>query len=119
MAINDGINPGNEVRPSFPGLPLPAGTGAPGSQGDTAAESAGTQVGDPIVSNPYGSSQVPENMPRVSVLSGDTSGMSSDQAVQASPITPGPASQYLSTGAGSGSGAHYPRRPGQQPNGGA
>jgi hypothetical protein len=35
------------------------------------------------------------------------------------PVSPGPASGYTSTGAGAGSGSHYPRRPGQQPDGGA
>ena len=98
----------------FPGLSAGTGSSAPGSQGDTASETGGTEVGSPVVSVPGASSQVPASMPRVSVTSGDTSGMSSDQAVQASPITPGPVDAYLTTGAGKGSGSHYPRRPGQQ-----
>lgn len=87
-------------------------TGAPGSPGDSAGETSGPVVGSPVVSNPQASSQVPENMPRVSVTAGDTSGMSSDQAVQASPITPGPVAGYLSTGAGQGNPNPY-----RHPNG--
>lgn len=114
MAVNSQYEPGAEF---FPGISA-GSSAAPGSQGDTASETSGAEVGNPVVSMPQASSQVPANMPRVQVLAGDTSGMSSDQPVQASPIMPANPG-YLDTGAGSGSGAHYPRRAGQQPNGGA
>jgi hypothetical protein len=102
----------------FPGIRA-MGNRAPGSAGDSAAETTGEVVGSPVVlPGPYASSQVPASLARVDVTAGDTSSMSSDEAAQASVISPGPAASYTSTGAGSGSGAHFPRRPGQQPNGG-
>jgi hypothetical protein len=115
VAVNDQYKPGAEI---FPGISIPQTTGAPGSAGITAQATSGAEVGNPVVSNPYGSSQLPENKPTLPVTQGDTSGFSDDTPVHASPIMPADAS-YLSTGAGQGSGAHYPRRPGQQPNGGA
>jgi hypothetical protein len=75
-------------------------------------------VGSPVISAPYGSSQLPVNKPTLTVTAGATAGMSSDQAVQASPISPGPVSGYLNTGAGQGSVDHWSRKPGQQPAGG-
>ena len=54
---------------------------SPGSQGDAASTSCGPVVGDPVVSSVYLSSQLPEGRPRQPVRSGDTSGMSSDTAV--------------------------------------
>ena len=59
------------------------------------------------MSAPYGSSQLPANRPTVAVLSGDTSSMSSDQAAQASPISPGPSSDYVNTHAGEGNANPY------------
>jgi hypothetical protein len=89
----------------FPGIGVPAGTGAPGGTGVSASDTSGPVVGTPVVSNPYGSSQVPANMPRVAVHSGDTSGMADDSAAGVSAIAPGPQDGYLATGAGQG-GSH-------------
>jgi hypothetical protein len=58
-----------------------ASTGLGGTQGDTASQTEGPVVASPVVSTPFGSSQVAANMPRQAVTTGDTSGMSSDQAV--------------------------------------
>jgi hypothetical protein len=119
MAANDGDHP---IRETFPGISIPATTGAPGSSGvsdSPAGTGGGAVIASPVVSAPYGSSQLPENKPTLPVTQGDTSGFSDDSPVHESAIVPGPVADYLSTGAGQGSGAHYPRRPGQQPNGGA
>src|SRR2546429_664718 len=97
MAKNDGI--GNDIADPFPGI-RPWGNRPPGSAGDLASQSAGPVVGSPVVSAPYGSSQLPANRPALAVKSGDTSSMSSDQAAQSSPISPGPSSAYTDTGAG-------------------
>ena len=58
-----------------------ASTGAPGTAGITAEMDAGPVVGLPVVSMPFTSSQVPENMPTVAVTSGDTCAMASDAPV--------------------------------------
>lgn len=96
-------------RPFFPGIDSGAQGRyrSPGSPGDSPSESAGPVVGSPVISAPYGSSQLPANRPTLAVTSGDTSGMSSDQAAQASPITPGPASAFTDTGAGAGNPEPY------------
>lgn len=60
-----------------------------------------------MVTAQYGSSQVPANLPRVPVTVGDTSSMSDDMPVHASPIEPGPAAGYLDTGAGRGDANPY------------
>lgn len=99
MAINDPIGP------SFPGLMDPCHSGAPGSQGADWHESAGPTVGSPIVSVVGVSSQLPEGRPTMSVESGDTSGMSDDQAAHQDVLMAGPASgnlSYTDTGAGHG-----------------
>ena len=77
-------------------------TGAPGSPGITAQETAGPVVGRPVVSVPFASSQVPENMPTVAVTSGDTSAMSSDAPVPSTgdPMTGLKLDFIASTGAG-------------------
>lgn len=100
MAVNDGI--GNDIRDPFPGV-RPWGNRAPGSQGDSPGETFGPVVGTPVVSNLYGSSQLPQNRPTLPVTAGDSSSMSSDECAQESPISPGPAGRYTSTGAGEGS----------------
>jgi len=82
---------------------------APGTAGDRAEESFGGVIASPVISAPYGSSQLPANRPRVDVLAGDTSGMSSDQSVQSSVFLPGgeTGNSPAETGAGRGSaGAH-------------
>lgn len=88
----------------FPGSGSYASTGAPGGDGDTAAETSGPVIGSPAVSTPYASSQIPGNMPHVDVTSGDTSGMSSDSPVgdHFSTLSGRPAADYLNTGAGQG-----------------
>ena len=79
-----------------------ASTGAPGTEGITAAESAGPVVGSPVISAPFGSSQVPANMAHVDVVSGDTSAFSSDRPVNPGPLLPDWQGASV-TGAGSGS----------------
>lgn len=64
-------------------------TGFPGSPSpNTAAATAGPVVGNPVVSTPLASSQVPENMPRLPVTSGDTDGMSGDLPVRVTALCP-------------------------------
>lgn len=91
----------------FPGIRA-AGNKAPGSPGISATETTGDVVGAPVVlSSPYGSSQVPGNLARVPVHSGDTSSMADDLAAHASVIEPGPESAYADTGAGAGNANPY------------
>jgi hypothetical protein len=89
-----------------------ASTGAGGSPGDTAAQTGGPVIGSPVVSAPYGSSQLPANMPRLDVTAGDTSGMSSDQAVgdNFAELSGADRGAMSSTGAGAGSvsSPHHP-----------
>jgi hypothetical protein len=81
-------------------------TGFPGSDSpDVASATHGPVVGNPIVSVPLASSQVPENMPRLPVTSGDTSGFSDDLPVHQDVLTP-PMSDV--TGIGHGSIGHRP-----------
>jgi hypothetical protein len=96
MAINDGI--GNPVRDPFPGIALPDGSGAPGSAGASGrpADSAGATV-----TPPAGTSQ--DRYPAAA-------GTVQPDQVSTNQIVPGPASGLTSTGAGQGSGSHYPRR---------
>src|SRR5712692_9572712 len=54
---------------------------APGTDGLSASDTFGPVVGDPVVSVPFASSQPAEGRPRLEVTSGDTSGMSNDDAV--------------------------------------
>jgi hypothetical protein len=86
-----------------------ASTGAPGSAGDTAAQTQGPVIGSPVVSIPGASSQVPANMPAVPVGAGDTSGMSSDQAVgdNFTAISGDAAAGLSATGAGEGHAGHF------------
>jgi hypothetical protein len=90
-----------------------ASTGAPGSPGEPDEAHQGSLIGSPVVSAPYGTSQLPANMPSVDVYQGDTSGFSDDNPVHESPTMPGPASAYLSTGAGQGHADAWPRHPWQ------
>src|SRR6516164_9751959 len=97
MAVNDQYLPGQ--APFGMGGAI-ANTGAPGSPGITASETAGPDVGRPVVSVPGASSQLPESMPRLSVTAGDTSAMSSDAPVPPSgdPLTGIPLSDIASMG---------------------
>jgi hypothetical protein len=97
MAVNDQYLPG---QAPFGLSAAIAQTGAPGSPGITAAETAGAEVGRPTVSVPGASSQLPESMPRVSVTAGDTSAMSSDAPVPpgGDPLTGIPLSDIASMG---------------------
>ena len=89
-----------------------ASTGLGGTQGDMASQTQGPTIGDPVVSAPFGSSQLPVNMPRLPVLAGDTSAMSSDQAVGDHFTTISGASQAALAATGSGTGhVGGPRHP--------
>jgi hypothetical protein len=79
-----------------------AQTGAPGGDGITAAMSAGTEVGRPVIRGPYQSAQTPGDA--VSVLAGDTCSLSSDAPVPPSgdPLSGLSLEQVTQTGAGTG-----------------
>ena len=100
MAANDGEHP---VRDLF-GVPLPDGSGAPGSPGISWHDTNGGTIGNPVVSVQGMSSQLESGRPKQTVAAGDTSGMSDDIPCHTSPIMPGPQDEYLSTGAGEGDG---------------
>jgi hypothetical protein len=106
-----GVLNGDGSQPSsLFGVRLPDSTGASGSTGVTAGETAGGVVGTPVVSVPFATSQLPAMRPTIEVLSGDTSAFSSDNPINGGPLQPGPLSgpgSYIDTGAGSGSG-HSP-----------
>lgn len=108
MAVNDGI--GNDIRDPFPGI-APWGNRAPGSAGASGAAADDTGAGP--VTPATGAWQPAARYPA------STGGTVQAGQVDANAIEPGPAGAYADTGAGSGSGSHYPRRPGQQPNRGA
>lgn len=75
-------------------------TGAPGSAVASPGSTQGAVIGSPVVSTPYASSQAAENMPRVPVTSGDTSGMSSDGPVPGTdPLTGLSLGEICGTGA--------------------
>jgi hypothetical protein len=75
-------------------------TGMGGSVGVLATDTAGGVVGNPQVSLPLASSQVPSNRPTLAVTAGDTSSMSDDQPVHESFLIP---SHSGTTGIGGGS----------------
>jgi hypothetical protein len=113
MASNDGEHP---VTSLF-GVPLPDGSGAPGTTGIAAATTTGPVIGTPHVTPAYGQYR---DGPDVTVHTGDTSGMADDLAAHADALTPGPQPDYADTGAGHGDGtSRTARYPWQQPNGGA
>jgi hypothetical protein len=87
-------------------------TGAPGSAGSHGTGADSVPAG--AITRPDGLS-----MPDARPDGGPTHGTVMPGQSGETPISYGPADQYTDTGAGSGSGTHYPRRPGQQPNGGA
>jgi hypothetical protein len=89
-----------------------ASTGLGGSPGDMPSQTEGPLVGSPVVSVPGATSQVAGMMPRLPVLAGDTSAMSSDQAVGDNFTTISGASQAALTATGSGTGhVGGPRHP--------
>jgi len=81
----------------------------PGTPGITASETAGAEVGRPVVSVVGISSQVPEGMTRLSVVAGDTCSLSSDAPVPSGgdPLTGLSLAQVTETGAGSGNANPY------------
>jgi hypothetical protein len=101
LAVNDGI--GNPVQDPFPGIAIPGSTGADGSPGDTSSQTTGVIIGSPVVSAVYESTQA-EPLPRVDVLTGDTSGASSDSPVgdNFTELSGVQAGDMLKTGAGEG-----------------
>lgn len=97
-----------------------ARSGAPmGTAGISAGNTSGAVIGSPVVSAPYGSSQLPANRPTVDVRSGDTSGFSDDTPVHTSPLLPGPLDDYLGAAAGAQTShvTHGQRYPWQSPDG--
>jgi hypothetical protein len=111
MTANDGIS--GPVRDPFPGIALPSGTGAPGSE---VPQGEGPVIGIPVVTDPGDSAQVPGELGRALVTAGDTT--QGDPAAHTA-ISEG-GDGYVSTGAGGGrarvdSGGRYDW---QQPAGG-
>jgi hypothetical protein len=94
------------------GVQLPDGTGAPGSTGDR------TSPGGVDLTGQSGLPGVGVAMPLAGMADPGSDTVNQPGQNDPSSIAPGPAAGYVSTGAGQGNGAHYPRRPGQQPNGG-
>jgi hypothetical protein len=105
MAANDGEHPVSELF----GVRLPNTTGAPGTAG--ASGDADDDTGAGRVTPPWGPSQASARYPA------STSGTVMPDQVSDSPISTGPERDYSDTGAGRGSGSHYPRRPWQQSDG--
>ena len=96
---------------SFPGIATGAeSTNAPGTTG--AAGAAADDTGAGRVTYPSGAWQPGARYPA------STGGTVMPDQVSDSPISPGPADDYVSTGAGDGRAGHFPRRPWQQPDGG-
>jgi hypothetical protein len=95
MAVNDQYLPGQ--APFGMGGAI-ANTGAPGTEGISAATTAGAEVGHPTVTDPGSSSQAPQ--PTVTVLAGDTCSLSSDSPVPAGgdPLSGIPLSDIASMG---------------------
>lgn len=93
------------VPDPFPGISA-AGNLAPGSAGASGPGADDADAGP--VTPPTGAWQ------SAARYDATTSGTVQAGQVAESVIEPGPAADYASTGAGAGSGAHYPRRPGQQ-----
>src|SRR5258708_4841678 len=85
-----------------------ASTGATGSAGITASETAGGLLASPVVSTPYASAQIPANRPTVAVMAGDTCSSSADAPVPVTgdPMTGLSLAQVTTTGAGLGSPEH-------------
>jgi hypothetical protein len=101
-------NAGQGQITQFPGV-SPQGfysTGLPGSEGITAAATAGPVVGTPVVSVPFASSQPAASRPVIAVTSGDTFSASDDLAVHVgTPLLPAGAD---TTGIGGGHAGHRP-----------
>ena len=89
---------------AFPGGALDSGSlsNAQGSNGITAGP-GGSVIGNPVVSNPFDSAQVPANLPTSTVYAGDSVSTSDGMAAHASGIDgTSDAGPYMDTGAGSG-----------------
>lgn len=84
--------------------------GSPGVQDSPAGSGGGSVIATPVVSAPYGSSQLPANLGRVPVTQGDTAGMTSDSPVPQTgdPLTGISLDAITSTGAGRGHAGHIP-----------
>lgn len=77
------------------------GAGSPGIQDEPPGVGGGGVIAEAVVSAPFGSSQLPENVGHLPVTAGDTSAMSDDMPIHDSPLLPGAA--YASvTGIGGG-----------------
>ena len=72
MPANDGEHPVRDLL----GVSIPDGTGAPGSQGISAADSAGDVIGSPVANTCGDAVQGGVHSPVVAVHTGDTSGFS-------------------------------------------
>lgn len=108
MATNDGI--GNDVRDPFPGISAGC-TGqfcAPGSAG--ASGRAADDTGRVAVTSPTGAFYDRDIAPGSAVTQPGQAAVS--------PLSPGPAPDYVNTGAGDGRAGHYQRYPWQAPDGG-
>ena len=103
MAANDGEHPVSDLF----GVRLPDGTGAPGSAG-ASGRAADDRPAGPVTLPGIGAWQ-PDSR-----YDAATGGTAEPGQVADSPISPGPESDYSDTGAGRGSGSHYPRRSWQQ-----
>jgi hypothetical protein len=80
-----------------------AQTGAPGSPGVQASQTFGPVIGNPVISLPGFSSQLPEGRPTLPVAAGDTCSSSADAPVPGmDPLTGLSLADVTQTGAGQG-----------------
>jgi len=104
---------------------MSAGIGSTNAPGSTVQPEAapdvvsGPAIAHPVISNPYGSSQVAVNRPTADVAVGDTNAMSSDDVVPGQdPLTGLSSAQLTQTGAGMGSDiteGHHPNSSARRP----
>ena len=90
-------SPGFQDR--TPAGPVNQSTGAPGSEGVSASDTAGAVIGSAQPRSVLFAPSVP--VPEVRVHAGDTTGFSDDQPIHQSPLLPH-AAEASSTGAGDG-----------------
>jgi hypothetical protein len=93
-SAGDGIS-GGPPRDPFPGITLPSGTGAPGSE---VPQGEGPVIGTPVVMDVGDSAQVPGELGRALVTAGDTT--QGDPAAHT--VISAGGDDYVSTGAGEG-----------------
>lgn len=103
------------VNPPFGMSKAIASTGAAGSptvQDSPPGMGGGSVIASPVISAPFGSSQLPANLDRLPVTQGDTCSLSSDSPVPSSgdPLTGVSLADITETGAGQGH-THYGTRP--------